>query len=224
VTGTSKEAAISDDMPRTITWYFDFISPYAWLQAERFAQLPADVILQCRPVLFAGLLEHWGQLGPAEIGPKRVFTYEYIVWRAAQLGLACKLPPVHPFNPLKLLRLAVLLEADHAQALRLFRFVWSEGHVAEENDAWRALTAELGVPDAEARLGGPEVKERLRRNGEEAIAQGVFGVPTAVIDGRLFWGVDATDMLLDYLRGNAVFRSEEMQRAATLPIGKARTR
>jgi 2-hydroxychromene-2-carboxylate isomerase len=211
-------------MPRTISWYFDFISPYAWLQAERFARLPAGVTLQCRPVLFAGLLEHWGQLGPAEIAPKRVFTYEYIVWCAARLGLSCKLPPVHPFNPLKLLRLAVLLDADHAQVLRLFRFVWSEGHVAEEEGAWRALIGELGAPDADARLGDPQVKERLRRNGEEAIAQGVFGVPSAVMDGRLFWGVDATDMLLDYIAGSAVFASDEMRRAAALPVGKERAR
>jgi 2-hydroxychromene-2-carboxylate isomerase len=211
-------------MLRTVTWYFDFISPYAWLQAERFAQLPAGVTLQCRPVLFAGLLEHWGQLGPAEIGPKRVFTYEYIVWRAAQLGLACKLPPVHPFNPLKLLRLAVLLEADFAQVLRLFRFVWSEGHIAEEEEAWRALLVQLGVPDADARLAEAQIKERLRRNGEEAIVQGVFGVPTAVTDGRLFWGVDATDMLFDYIAGSPVFTSAEMRRAQSLPVGKARQR
>jgi 2-hydroxychromene-2-carboxylate isomerase len=211
-------------MTRNITWYFDFISPFAWLQAERFAQLPGGVTLTCRPVLFAGLLEHWGQLGPAEIGPKRVFTYEYVVWRAAQMGLPCKLPSAHPFNPLQLLRLAVLLDVDHAQALRLFRFVWSEAHVAEETGAWQALIEELGVPDADARIAQPQVKEGLRRNGEEAIAAGVFGVPTAVIDGRLFWGVDATDMLFDYLAGAPVFASAEMRRAALLPVGKARVR
>ena len=64
---------------RRVDWYFDFISPYAWLQAERFAQLPPGIELHCKPVLFAGLLEHWGQLGPAEIPTKRVFTYEYTV-------------------------------------------------------------------------------------------------------------------------------------------------
>jgi 2-hydroxychromene-2-carboxylate isomerase len=211
-------------MMRNITWYFDFISPFVWLQAERFARLPPDVTLTCRPVLFAGLLEHWGQLGPAEIAPKRVFTYEYVVWRAAQLGLTCKLPAVHPFHPLKLLRLAVLLGPDHAQALRLSRFVWSEGHVAEEADAWQALIEELGVPDADARITAPQIKEALRKNGEEAIAAGVFGVPTVVVDDRLFWGVDATDMLFDYLAGAPVFASEEMRRAALLPVGKARAR
>jgi 2-hydroxychromene-2-carboxylate isomerase len=211
-------------MTRAVTWYFDFISPYAWLQAERFTQLPRGVQLECRPVLFAGLLEHWGQLGPAEIPPKRVFTYRYIVWRAARLGLPMKAPQVHPFNPLKLLRLAILLDADHARVLRLFRFVWSEGHVPDEADAWQALLQELGVPDADARLGDPEVKARLRRNGEEAIAQGVFGVPSAVVDGQVFWGTDATEMLFDYLDRDPVFASEEMRRADTLPVGKVRPR
>jgi 2-hydroxychromene-2-carboxylate isomerase len=211
-------------MSRSVTWYFDFISPYAWFQAERFAHLPAGITLQCRPVLFAGLLEHWGQLGPAEIAPKRVFTYRYVVWRAAQLGLPCQPPPAHPFNPLKLLRLAVLLDAQHAQVLRLFRFVWSEGRLPDDAQAWAALLDELGAPDADAKLGEPQVKERLRRNGEEAIAQGVFGVPTAVIDGELFWGVDASDMLFDYIAGDPVFTSEQMRRAQTLPIGKARQR
>jgi 2-hydroxychromene-2-carboxylate isomerase len=211
-------------MTRAVTWYFDFISPYAWLQAERFAHLPPGIELDCRPLLFAGLLEHWGQLGPAEIPPKRLFTYRYIVWRAAQAGLPAKTPPVHPFNPLKLLRLAILLDADHALALRLFRFVWSEGHVPDEAQAWQALLDELRVPDADARLGDPEIKARLRRNGEQAIAQGVFGVPTAVVDGQLFWGVDATEMLFDYLAGDPVFEGEQMRRAETLPVGKARTR
>jgi 2-hydroxychromene-2-carboxylate isomerase len=211
-------------MARSVTWYFDFISPYAWFQAERFAQLPAGITLQCRPVLFAGLLEHWGQLGPAEIAPKRVFTYRYVVWQAARLGLPCRLPSAHPFNPLKLLRLAVLLDAQHSQVLRLFRFVWSAGHLPDDAAAWAALLDELGVPDAEARLGEAHVKEQLRRNGEEAVARGVFGVPTAVVDGELFWGVDASDMLFDYIAGDPVFESEQMRRAEALPIGKARTR
>src|SRR4249920_1307298 len=84
---------------RNVDWYFDFISPYAWLQAETLDRLPSDAVLACKPVLFAGLLEHWGQLGPAEIPPKRTFTYQYIVWRAHKLGLRACPPSHHPFNP-----------------------------------------------------------------------------------------------------------------------------
>jgi 2-hydroxychromene-2-carboxylate isomerase len=209
---------------RDVDWYFDFISPYAWLQAESLDRLPPGVALTCKPVLFAGLLEHWGQLGPAEIPPKRTFTYRYIVWRARQLGLHACPPPYHPFNPLPLLRLAIVLGGGRDAMLRLFRFVWSEGKLAENPESWRALVAELGVADADARIAAPEVKAQLRRNGEEAVARGVFGVPTLLIDEMLFWGADAIDMAVDYLRGDPVFGSEQMRRAGSLPEGKARPR
>jgi 2-hydroxychromene-2-carboxylate isomerase len=209
-------------VPRRLTWYFDFISPFAWLQAEDLRTLPADVLVECKPVLFASLLQHWGQLGPAEIAPKRRFTYRYIYWRAAKKGLPAKLPHAHPFNPLKLLRLATALNAHLPVVQRLFRFVWSEGHLPDDEPAWRALVAELGIADADERIADPAVKDRLRRNGEEAIAAGVFGVPTIVVDGELFWGADATEMLTDYLQADPLFASVEMRRADTLPIAQAR--
>ena len=209
---------------RNVGWYFDFISPYAWLQAETLERLPTGMVLTCKPVLFAGLLEHWGQLGPAEIPPKRTFTYQYIVWRAHQLGLRACPPPHHPVNPLPLLRLAIVLGDDRAAMLRLFRFVWSEGKLADDPEAWRALIAELGVTDADARITTPEVKAQLRRNGEEAVARGVFGVPTLLIGDALFWGADAIDMAIDYLRGDPLFASDQWRRAAKLPEGRARPR
>lgn len=63
-------------------WYFDFISPYAYLQAQRLQKLREYCELEPRPVLLAALLSHWGQLGPAEIAPKRQFTYKQVRWLA----------------------------------------------------------------------------------------------------------------------------------------------
>ena len=51
----------------------------------------------------------------------------------------------------------------------------------------------------------PEVKQQLCDNGERAIAAGVFGVPSVVVDNHCFRGLDATDMLLAYLRGDPFF-------------------
>ncbi len=215
---------MSQARPPAIDWYFDFISPYAWLQAEALHRLPVPLNLRCRPVLFAGLLEHWGQLGPAEIEPKRVVTDRYVVWRAAQLGLPVKLPSRHPFNPLRLLRLSIVAGPTLPNVLRIFRYVWSEGHLPDDEGAWNALALALDVPDAERRIAEAGVKDELRRNGEAAIAQGVFGVPTAVVDGKLFWGADATDMLLGYLAGAPIFGSDEMRRAGELPLGTVRPR
>lgn len=189
-------------------WYFDFISPYAYLQLPRLSEFAGLCELELRPVLFAALLNHWGQLGPAEITSKRAFTYSQVRWRARREGIALTLPEAHPFNPLKLLRLSVHLDAGEAVVRRLFEFVWRDGHIPENARAWGALLEELGVADADAAIARAEVKQALRTNTDTAIAAGAFGVPTIVIDGQLFWGSDATDMARDYLRDPASFAAD----------------
>ena len=208
-----------------VDWYFDVISPYAYFQAERLPEVEAVARVRRVPVLFAGLLEHWGQLGPAEIVPKRRFTFRYAVWHAARVGLPLRLPPGHPFNPIRLLRLLTALDGRPDAVLAAFRFVWAEGRSSDDPQAWRELCSGLGVADPEALVTDPAVKNRLRANGEAAVARGVFGVPTFVTaDGELFWGEDATPMLLDHLSGAPVMRSPEMLRADDLPVAKARPR
>jgi len=209
---------------RTVDWYFDFISPFSFLQAEMLVRDPLPATLRCKPMLFAALLKHWGQLGPAEITPKRRFTFRYCLWRANSLGISMRMPPAHPFNPLRLLRLAVVLDCDLHACLAIFRFVFRDGRSADDEDAWRALTTSLGVSAAEQRIACSEVKDALHRNGEEAIARNVFGVPTLAVDGELFWGADATDMCRDYLRGDTLFSQSEMVRAGSLPEGVQRRR
>jgi 2-hydroxychromene-2-carboxylate isomerase len=180
-------------------WYFDFISPYAYLQAQRLPELRKCCELELRPVLLAALLSHWGQLGPAEIAPKRVFTYKQVRWLARRQGIALTIPEAHPFNPLKLLRLAIHLGGGDDVVRRLFEFVWRDGCIPENEAAWRSLTTELGVADADEAIARDEIKRALRTNTEAAIDAGVFGVPTLAIDGQLFWGNDATDMARDYV-------------------------
>ena len=92
------------DAVRRAEWFFDFISPYAYLQFHQLRRLPDDIDVRFRPVLFAGLLNHWGQLGPAEILAKKRHTFLLTRWRAQKLGLPFRPPPRHPFNPLTLLR------------------------------------------------------------------------------------------------------------------------
>lgn len=206
-----------------VDWYFDPISPFAWLQSERLGEVAAVAEVRCRPVLFAGLLERWGQKGPAEIAPKRRFTYRYACWAAARRGLPFRAPPAHPFNPLRLLRLAVAAGPSIPQAQAVCRFVWSEGGTAEDPVAFQALGRALGIEDAEAAVADPAVKARLIDNGASATAAGVFGVPSFIAaGGELFWGEDATDMLLDWLAGAAVFRSAGMARADDIPLGVER--
>jgi 2-hydroxychromene-2-carboxylate isomerase len=211
-------------MSRMLDWYFDFVSPYSYLQCMKFPVLPADCEVRMRPVLFAGLLDAWGQKGPAEIPPKRRFTYRQVQWLADREGVRLKFPLAHPFNPLRPLRLAIALGSDPSVIREIFRFIWAEGRSVEDDDEWAALARRLGVTDADERIAAPEIKAALRRNGEDGVAAGVFGVPAFVADGEVFWGYDATAMLLDFLRDPAPFRQGEMARVGELPAAAERRR
>ena len=203
-------------------WYFDFLSPFSYLQLAQFDRLPPDLEVTYRPVLFAGLLAHWEHKGPAEIPAKRVQTYRWCHWYAARHGIPFRMPPAHPFNPLRPLRLAVAQGAEPQLIRAVFDAIWAEGRDPSDDEEWRALTARIGIEDADALIAAPKVKEALRRGTEEAAERGVFGIPTFTIDDEIFWGLDTTDLVLDYLNDPALFASGEYARISDLPVAQAR--
>ncbi len=207
---------------RTVDWYFDFISPFAYFQWASLDSLPRDVSVNFRPVLLAGLLKHWGTRGPAEVASKRRFTYRQVVWLAQRRGIEFRMPPAHPFNPLPALRLALTLDSRPDVVGEIFRYIWRDGLSLDNCEAWEKLAERLGVEDVSAATATAEIKDRLRRNTEEAIERGVFGVPTFVAEGEVFWGYDATDMLLEFLADPGLFEDSEMKRMDHLPIAAAR--
>jgi 2-hydroxychromene-2-carboxylate isomerase len=193
---------------KTITCYLDFISPFAYLA---FEALPSSLMgvshrMVYKPVLFVAMLKHHGQLGPAEIAGKREWTYRQVVWQAQQMGVPLDMPLAHPFNPLALLRLAVACSANGEPNRfvcdTLFKHVWQGGAAADEPARLQALALQL---EPQRSVDAPEVKDQLKANTEEAIARGVFGVPTFVVDDKVFWGLDALPMLRAYLDGDAWF-------------------
>jgi 2-hydroxychromene-2-carboxylate isomerase len=205
-------------------WVFDVISPFAYLGAKLLPRLPAELEVTFVPVLFAGLLNNYGQIGNAEIESKRRFTYRFAMWRARKMGVAMRMPPAHPFNPLHALRLIIAAGSTHRAAETALDFVFQQGRDVTDPAVLADLATELGIADAGVAIEDAGVKQKLRDNTDWAIAQGVFGVPTFVIDGELFWGHDAFDMVLDYLRSPEQFADAEMRRIDQLPVGIARTR
>ena len=202
---------------RSVDWYFDFISPYSYLCLQR---MPRGVDVRMRPVLFAGLLNHFGQKGPAEIPAKRRWTYRWCVWWAKELGIPFRFPAEHPFNPLPHLRLALACGNERDAVKRIFDWIWMTGENASDPARFDLLCRNLGTDPA--RLADPSVKDQLRKNSEEAVGAGVFGVPSFVADGEVFWGADAIDFLKAYLRDPAVLGNAEMRRVDALPVGAAR--
>ena len=205
---------------RTATWYFDFISPFAYICLHRLKELPADLAIEFRPVLFAGILNHWGQKGPAELPTKRRYTYRWSHWTATNLGLPFKFPAAHPFNPLHHLRLAIACGSKPEAIRRIFDAVWTTGADASDPGRFASLSKDLGV--SKDQLENVGVKNALRKNTEEAAQRGVFGVPTFDVDGELFWGADSIEFLKAFLKDSSVVENREMQRLDNLPVAAAR--
>ena len=191
-----------------LTFYLDFISPYAYLA---FHVLPDSLMglnytVTYKPVFLGALLKHNAMLGPAEVPPKRDWVYRQVQWHAQQQGLVLEMPASHPFNPLPLLRLAVAMQAqglpNRYVCETLFKHVWEGGGDAADATRLAAITQQLAPardPAAE------EVKAQLHAHSGEAIAQRVFGVPSFEVDGKVFWGLDALPMLRAYMQGDAWF-------------------
>jgi 2-hydroxychromene-2-carboxylate isomerase len=211
---------------KTIAFYFDFISPYAWLGFDALPQALQGISHRVvnKPILFAALLKHHGQLGPAEIPAKRDWTYRQVLWQAKQQGTPLQLPAMHPFNPLGLLRLATASDADGQPSRfvceQVFRHVWCSGQDAADPQRLAQLAAQLKpVRDPS----DADVKQSLQAQTESAIAQGIFGVPTWVVDGRHFWGQDALPVLRAYLQGDPWFDGPDWQAPSLCGVGVRRS-
>jgi 2-hydroxychromene-2-carboxylate isomerase len=206
---------------KQIGFYFDFISPYAYLAFEQLPQVLQGLgySVDYKPLLFAGLLKHHGQLGPAEIQPKRDWTYRQVLWLAHRHGIPMQMPASHPFNPLPLLRLAVASPPNRFVCEAIFRHVWRGGGEAGDAARLEALKQALSPARDPA---SDEVKAQLKANADEALALGLFGVPSLVVDGKVFWGFDALPMLREYLEGGSWFASGDWESASGVGTGVVR--
>lgn len=191
-----------------LAFYFDYISPFAYLASLRVEAIGARLGAQVEPipVLFAGLLDHFGHVGPAEVEPKRRWAFKRALQRADRLGVRLQPPPHHPFNPLLALRVTQAAPKEQRWAVihAIFAAAWADGSGVEQADAVRAALAGVGV-DVDQLLQAAStdlVKEGLRAATDRAAREGVFGVPTCLIGGELYWGEDTLDdMVLEVETG-----------------------
>lgn len=205
-----------------ITFYLDFISPFAYLAFEELpkALMGLSYSVDYKPVVLGAVLRQHGSLGPAEIAHKRDWTYRHVLWLAHSRSIPLQMPAIHPFNPISLLRLGV---ATDAQGLpnryvceTIFRHVWQGGLDAADAARLQALTDELAPARS---IADADVKAQLKENTDAAIAHQVFGVPAYVVDDKVFWGLDALPMLRAYLEGDAWFSDANWNVPLALPSG-----
>jgi len=213
---------------RTLQFFFDVVSPYAWLGwhelSSRRAQL--DVDIEPVPTLFGVLLDAHGGVGPAEIPEKRAYTFRDVQRCAKLAGLQLTGPPRHPFSPLKALRLCAAVsdrEACFGLAGRLLDAAWSKGRDLEQDETLREVLVASGLgPELLDSITTAAVKDQLRACTDRALALGVFGVPSFVVGTELFWGHDRVPHIEACLHGELALDEALLADVLARPRGAER--
>ncbi len=206
-------------MPAPIRFYFDYVSPYAYLASTQLRALAARHGRDVEPVavLFAAMLDASGARGPAEIPLKQQYMFYDVVRLGRALGVPIEPPATHPFNPLVALRVTGGVGDPVARwklVDALYRATWVTAERVDEADVVARIADGAGFDGGTLakQAGAPPAKEALRRATEEAIAAGAFGVPTMIADGELFWGVDSLPLLERFLGGERAADPKTIER------------
>ncbi len=201
----------SDGSKSTIEFFFDPISPYAWLASTQLGRISnaTGLPLVARPILFAGLLNAHGHTGPAEIPAKRNYLFRDVLRRAQAYNLAVQCPPNHPFNPLLALRICTAIVEDSRRlelSCAIMNAAWGEGlDITDPQVVGRVVEAcELDKEWAIGMAADKRIKQALIDNTAQAVEQGIFGVPNFRVAQQNFWGEDRIDDLLRFCSGQTI--------------------
>jgi 2-hydroxychromene-2-carboxylate isomerase/predicted thioesterase len=199
---------------RTVTFWFDFHSPWCYLASTRVSAIAAqhDATVRWRPLQLARLIEAVDGRRALDENPAFVRWYMQDLqdW-AALYVLKIEYHPHFPLRPSRALRAALhAAEAGRAEAwvLRVMRAYWSEAADISDLEVLGRLAGDVGLDPAgtvEAAVSDAR-KATLEANTREAIEAGVFGVPSFVVDGKLFFGNDRLLMLDRHLGGDSLDR------------------
>lgn len=204
---------------REVHFWFDYISHNAYLAWHGLQDLAEefDLVVVSEPVVFAGLLNHYGTKGPAELPAKGEWMLKNVLRKARRANIPIAAPKSHPFNPLLNLRASLSL-SDRQQRNpfvdRLFTAIWAESMNPSCEDTISQCANDVGL-DAQALLNSaadPDIKDALHDQTRAAINAGIFGVPSMVYQDEVFWGYDDLEFLRERLRAEPDISQQDLLR------------
>ena len=186
-------------MSKQVEFFFDFGSPYTYLayhELPRIAQARGAQIVW-RPILLGGVFQATGNHSPAEIAAKALYSNVDLQRWAKAYGVTFTMNPHFPINTLALMRGAVAMqqrgEAPFQRYLAaMFSAMFEKPRNLNNPAEIGAVLAQAGFDPMECMqaIQEPAVKDALKAATAEAVARGVFGLPTFFVGGEMFWGQD----------------------------------
>ena len=174
------------------------MSPYSYLAATQVLGLAerTGASVRWRPLYLPGVMKATGNSGPTAVAAKAIYSFKDCNDWAKHYGLPeLRIPDDFPFIAVLADRCAVDAEGQGKlipYVLAMFKKIWADGADCNDQAIVRAVLAQVGLdPEATiARAGTEEIKAVLRKNTDEAVEKGAYGVPTFFVDGEMFVGND----------------------------------
>lgn len=187
-------------------WYFDFASPFAYLQLSKVQEWRSRMPLTPVPIL-ARVLPRDGSENIVPGAAPEDSAEGFVRWRAKSLGVALTIPQEYPFNSVAALRLCVAANITWSAIETIFAHLWRDGLPGATPEELKPVAAKLGVNSLGTTGGVFDSGARLRANTEAARALGVSAVPTIRVGSRLFHGANAATEFDDWLAEPTLRRS-----------------
>jgi carboxymethylenebutenolidase len=199
-------------MVETVDYYFTLNSPWSYLGHGRFTELSKafGVAVRVHPVDFGTIFPATGGLPLPKRSPERqAYRLQELDRWPKILGVPINVQPDYwPVDETLGAGMVRAAEESGAGGLELagalLRAVWAENRDIADGDTLLAIAADCGLDGAGLmeEAGTEAMAERRAADSRDAIERGVFGAPTYIVDGQLFWGQDRLDMLKRVLEGS----------------------
>jgi len=194
-------------------WYFDFASPFAYLQLAKAREWRSRLPLKPVPVAARALPKRDGESEAQALGIEGSVE-GFLRWRARAAGITLNFPKTYPFNSFAALRLCVAAGNSWHAIETIFDHLWRDGLDGMLADELAPVGKALGILDPVAAIAMPDTASTVRANTTAALALGVGSVPTVRVGGELFQGTDAADRMDEWLAYSRMSTSGEHRRVA----------
>ena len=193
-------------MTKTVTFCFDFGSPYSYLAYNYLSPIKEmGAQIDLKPVLLGGIFKATGNQPPATVQKKGEYMFKDIQRWANKLDISFKMNPYFPILTVPHMRGAILAQKkdileDYMQSM--FDSMWLKGLNLNDQEILTQVASESGIDpnDFAEGISSDEIKDELRVNTQFAIDKGAFGVPTYFLENEMFWGIDSIKFLLESLK------------------------
>ena len=193
-------------MTKTVTFCFDFGSPYSYLAYNYLSVIKeAGAEIEIKPVLLGAIFKATGNQPPATVQKKGQYMFNDIQRWAEKLDLKFKMNPFFPILTVPHMRGAILAQKNdilEKYMQCMFDSIWVKALNLNDQEILTKVASESGMDpnDFAEGISSNETKDSLRSNTQFAIDKGAFGVPTYFLENEMFWGIDSVKFLIDSLK------------------------